>query len=349
MNTFAVLIPAYKENSIIRTVAKSAVEHNYSSSHFKVFVIADSLENDTIEYIKRVGANVIEVSFESSTKAKSLNAALALIPTEQFDYAVILDVDNIMANDFLYKMNDAINSGYLVVQGHRTAKNTNTPTAYLDAASEEVANSIYRKGHRNLGFSAMLIGSAFAIEYKLFKRLMHDIRDVAGEDRELDIKLLAENIKIGYADDAVVYDEKVENWQLYTRQRTRWAAAHLDFFTKYFFRSLREFFKGNFDYANKIWHTAIPPRIILLAILIISTLLTYFLQVINYHYFALLLLVNIFSIAIAIPRKFYNSQFFRSLLQLPIMFFSMIIAWSKIKGQKDKFLHTPHTFEGDEK
>jgi len=348
-NTFAILIPAYKENIIIRSVAKSAYEHNYPKSHFQVFVIADSLNQDTIDYIKNIGIDVIEVSFESSTKAKSLNAALEIIPAGKFDYTVILDVDNIMAEGFLDNINDAINCGYKVVQGHRTAKNTNTATAYLDAASEEIANSIYRKGHRNIGLSAMLIGSAFAIEWNLFKRLMHDIRNVAGEDRELEIRLLADRITIEYAEDAIVLDEKVENWELYTRQRTRWAAAHLDFFAKYFFPSIAQLFKGNFDYVNKIWHTAIPPRIILLALLIFSSLITFILLVDNYQYFAILLLVNIITIVIAVPHKFYNYQFLRSLIQLPIMFFSMIAAWSKIKGQKDKFLHTPHTFKGEEK
>jgi hypothetical protein len=49
-------------------------------------------------------------------------------------------------------MNLVHNSGYKVVQGHRTAKNINTNTAYLDALSEESANSLIRLGIFMLGY-----------------------------------------------------------------------------------------------------------------------------------------------------------------------------------------------------
>ena len=45
-----------------------------------------------------------------------------------------------------------------------------TNTAVLDAVSEEINNSIFRKGHTRLGFSSGLSGSGMAFEYDLFKR-----------------------------------------------------------------------------------------------------------------------------------------------------------------------------------
>ncbi|HPU24332.1 MAG TPA: glycosyltransferase family 2 protein, partial [Candidatus Kapabacteria bacterium] len=248
LNRYAILIPNYRENRIILDVARTALNHDYPKDYFDVYVIADGVEPETVSKLKDMGCYVIEVQFENSTKAKSLNAALCAIDQEKYDYAVVLDVDNIMQPGFLHQVNIVHNCGYKVVQGHRTAKNINTNTAYLDALSEESANSLIRRGIFRIGGSAMIIGSAFSIEWNLFKRLMSDIQDVAGEDRELEIRILEQKIKIAYCSSAVVLDEKVENWGNYTRQRSRWAAAHLDFVLKYFTRGFSQLFNGNFDY-----------------------------------------------------------------------------------------------------
>lgn len=351
LNKYAILIPAYKENNIIKTVADKAVSHNYPKELFDVYVIADSLEIETIEFVKATGANVIEVSFESSTKAKSLNVALSTIPEDKYDAAVVLDVDNIMEDDFLQEINNSLNTGNRVVQGHRTAKNMNTSTAILDAASEEISNSVIRKGLHNFGFSAMIIGSAFAIEWKLFKRIMCDINDVAGEDRELEIRLLKEKVKIGYCGSAVVLDEKVESWEVFTRQRSRWAAAHFDFVAKYFFPAFYQLFvKFNLDYFNKVWQNLIPPRIILLASLTLMFALSVIFPDIYYsNYWIGIFVVYVISLFIALPVRFYNKKFFAALASLPMMLISMILSWTKIKGQRNKFLHTPHTFDGKSK
>ncbi len=350
LNKFAILIPAYKENNIIITVANAAVNHNYPKHLFDVYVIADTLERTTIEKIKDCGANVIEVSFESSTKAKSLNAALNSVPKDKYDAAVVLDVDNIMQDDFLRKMNDSLNSGYRVVQGHRTAKNMNTATAMLDAASEEISNSVIRKGLSWFGISAMIIGSAFAIEWELFKEVMSDINDVAGEDRELEIRLLKRKIKIGYNHNAIVLDEKVENWEVFTRQRSRWAAAHFDFVAKYFFAAFYELFlRGNIDYFNKVWQNLVPPRIILLSFLLIMSAISIIFPSFYFsNIWIILFIAYTASLFIALPASFYNKKFFASLASLPKMLVSMIVSWTKIKGQRTTFLHTPHTYDGKE-
>lgn len=347
LHRFAILIPNYRENKIILDVAGKAKSHNYPSELFDVYVVADGVHPDTIASLKAMGTRVLEVNFENSTKAKSLNAALNAIEDGSYDFAVVLDVDNIMEKDFLHNINEMINCGYNVVQGHRTAKNTNTSSAFLDALSEESANSILRRGLFRAGGSAMIIGSAFAIEWNLFKKLMAEINDVAGEDRELEIRLLKEKVKIAYCEDAIVYDEKVENWDIYTRQRSRWAAAHLDFVLKYTFKGFSELLRRNLDYFNKVWHNLIPPRIILLGILFIFTLLSLIFNNFPYaDYWIALFLIYVSAIAISIPRQFYNKQMLRALASLPRMFILMIFSWFKAKGQRNKFVSTPHTYSG---
>ncbi len=118
----------------------------------------------------------MEVSFEKSTKAKSLNQVMERIE-EEYDIAIILDADNEKEKGVLHKVNNAYCSGFKAIQCHRTAKNTNTHISRLDGLSEEINNSIYRKGHVRVGLSSALIGSGMAFDYSLFKNIMAEIDD----------------------------------------------------------------------------------------------------------------------------------------------------------------------------
>ena len=90
-----------------------------------------------------------------------------------YDAVVIMDADNTAGTSFLSELNPVFQSGARAVQAHRTAKNTNTDIAVLDAASEEINNSIFRSGHIALGLSSALIGSGMALEACWFRQHIH--------------------------------------------------------------------------------------------------------------------------------------------------------------------------------
>ena len=142
-NKFVIFIPGYKEDAVIYNVAKEALNQEYPKELFDVIVIADSFQQKTLDDLNSLPITVNEVSFDKSTKAKALNKTMAGLPDDLYDVVLILDADNILARDFIMKINDSINAGYHVVQGHRAAKNIKG-FALLDAISEEINNNIYR-------------------------------------------------------------------------------------------------------------------------------------------------------------------------------------------------------------
>jgi cellulose synthase/poly-beta-1,6-N-acetylglucosamine synthase-like glycosyltransferase len=166
--SFAVLIPGYKEDAVIIDVAKQALNQDYPASLFEVIIIADSFQQSTLDELRKLPIRVVEVSFEKSSKSRALNKTMSILP-DTFDAVIILDADNIMATDFITRMNNALSSGFVAIQGHRMAKNRNTAFAVLDSVSEEINNHIFRKGHRVIGLSSALIGSGMAFEYAIFK------------------------------------------------------------------------------------------------------------------------------------------------------------------------------------
>lgn len=349
---FAVLIPGYKEDVVIVEVAKRALEQTYDRSKFDVVVIADSFEKETLGALRALPIILIEVSFETSTKSKALNAAMAQIG-DSYDVALILDADNIMESDFVHKMNSAFDKGYKVVQGHRMAKNTNTSFAILDAISEEVNNHIFRKGHRVLGFSSALIGSGMAFDYQFFKSTMANIKAIGGFDKELELTLLRDGETIEYLHDALVLDEKVQKADVFANQRKRWLSAQFVYFQRFFWSGVKALvLKGNIDFFDKVYQMIAPPRVLLAGLVTVFTIISVVFQVFfpelstlfSVPPFAWQITFGAVIVAFlcAIPRVFYNGKTVHALLTLPKAFALMFLSLFKLKGANKKFIHTQH-------
>ncbi|HCQ17029.1 MAG TPA: glycosyl transferase family 2 [Cryomorphaceae bacterium] len=333
----AVIIPGYKEDRIIIDTAVQSLKQTYPKELYEVVICADSFKEETILELQTLDVRVMEVKFENSTKAKSVNKALALLSPQQPDIAVILDSDNVMAPDFLEKINAAYSSGYKVIQGHRTAKNQDTSFALLDAINEEIGNSIFRKGHRVWGVSSALIGSAMAFDFNYFRSVMADQEDVAGEDKLVELKVLKDRHTIEYLEDALVYDEKVSNAQNFSKQRTRWVGVQIYFFRNYFLDGVKEFVtEGNFDYFDKAFQMFLVPKVLLIGILGLMGMLSLFTPV---HPLWLVLMVAYFTaLLLAVPGRFYNIQLLKALLNIPKAILFMVFSILRIrKSTASKF------------
>ncbi|CAM3010425.1 Glycosyltransferase, catalytic subunit of cellulose synthase and poly-beta-1,6-N-acetylglucosamine synthase [Flavobacterium succinicans] len=348
LKKIAVLIPGYREDEVIIEVANAALHQDYPSTHYDVVIIADSFQEETISALKTLPIIVIEVSFEKSTKSKALNKAMATLERD-YDIAVVLDADNVMAHDFLSKVNAAIEQGFVAVQGHRTAKNMNNSWAILDAISEEINNNIFRKGHRVLGLSSAIIGSGMAFQYHYFKTLMASATAVGGFDKEIELKMLKEGHTIVYLDDAVVFDEKIQKAEVFGNQRRRWLSAQLHYFRNDILTATKHLLlKGNVDYFDKAIQFIQPPRILLLGAVILCSvsfvMLNYWLDNQNSYsnYWVVLLIACVMSFVFSVPKSFYNRKTLKALMSLPKGMFMMLLSLLKIKGANKTFIHTKH-------
>ncbi|MFD2287879.1 glycosyltransferase [Pedobacter petrophilus] len=339
----ALLFPTYRENSVIIESVKSALKHQYNGL-FEVVVIADGLQPETNVTLTKLGAKVIEVFFEKSTKGKALHFAMERLKDQGFDIAMVLDVDNVLGIDCLNYINSSYQQGNKVIQVHRTAKDVDTSFAFLDACNEEVNNQIYRKGHAVMGLSATLIGSGMAFDFPYFHKLLGDIGETVGEDKKLDFIIAKDKIKVAYLNDVFVYDEKVDNAQVFTNQRTRWIASQIEFLKTYALEGLVKLFQGNIGFFNKTLQTFLVPRILLLALLFIMAIQAYFNPVGPGKVFWTTLFLSIcFTLLIAIPKKFYvDKRLYLAVLQIPRAMIGMVIALFSIGKAKKSFMVTPH-------
>ena len=336
---FVTLIPAYKADAVVVRTAQAALAQEYPAELHRVAVIADRLQPATLGELRKLPLTVIEVTFENSSKAKALTAAVEELGPDAADAVAILDADNLVGGEFIARLNEVFDAGVEAVQAHRTA-------AVLDAAGEEINNSIFRRGHVALGFSSALIGSGMAFRYDWF---CANIRRcvTSGEDKELEALLLRERIYIDYLDDVEVLDEKVQGEEAYYNQRRRWIAAQfyaLGSAVKNFPGAL---FSGNFDYCDKLLQWCLPPRMLLIGLVPLwAVVMTVFDPWGSIKWWIALVLM-LFALALALPDAQTDAKLGRALRRVPVLVLLTAANLFRLGGTKDKFIHTRHTGAAD--
>lgn len=338
---FIILIPAYKEDAVVHDCVISVLSQTYPAELYEVIVISDHMRPETNASLRRKRITLIELQEKESSKAKALRIATETITNKAYDYAIILDADNLIPAYYLQELNNVATQGIKAIQTHRKAKNMNTDTAILDAAIEEMNNSIFRKGHIRLGFSSALIGSGMAFDYPWFVRnIIHT--HSAGEDKELEELLLHQGIHIEYIDTLETLDEKVQQPAALRNQRRRWIATQLFLALKMGRNLPTALLNGNGDYLLKTVQAFIPPRSILLGLIgLFSFTLCIFSPVSSIKWWILFILLN-GSLYIAIPRSMRHQYVGRIIKQVPHFVIIMIINLFHLKGMAQKFNHTQH-------
>jgi cellulose synthase/poly-beta-1,6-N-acetylglucosamine synthase-like glycosyltransferase len=337
-----IFVPGYKEDSVIIATARNILEQDYPKELFEVVIIADSFSEATLKTLYSLPIKVVEVSFEKSTKGKALQKAVEATAQNATDILLILDADNHIGTGFLHAVNNAFEQGYQAVQGHRTAKNFQTPFALLDACTEEINNHIFRRGHVAVGLPSALIGSGMAFDWNLFVELLTDIGDTSGEDKELEFRLVRLRKQVAFLDGEYVYDEKVAKTDVFSKQRSRWLATQVEFFEKYFIEGWVQLFKGNVAFFNKVFQTYLFPRVMLVAVLGLWLVFCYFFASQLFLFSLGLFIALAFSLLLGIPAKWYNKQLLMAFLQIPIAMISIVKASLNIGKARKQFIHTPH-------
>ena len=159
------------------------------------------------------------------------------------------------------------------------------------------------------------------------------------------MQILKERKLIAYLDEAYVLDEKIQKAEVFQNQRRRWLSAQLHYFSMDFLNSLKHLLlKGNVDYFDKAIQFILPPRIMLLGLLVMINIISLFLNSTEWFYAWLITLgAVILTFIFSIPLKFYNIHTLRAVLTLPKAFFLMFISLLRVKGANKKFIHTEHT------
>lgn len=347
--SYLVLYPAYNEDKVIVNSVQKFLAQYYPYNHFHVAVISDHMQPETNKKLAELPITLLLPVFDKSSKAKAMQYAMDHfqkpevrgLRSEDFDYIVILDADNVVEPHFLEQLNTECAKGYKAIQCHRCAKNNDNDIAVLDGVSEEINNTIFRKAHNRIGLSSALIGSGMCFDFQWFKENVYKLT-TAGEDRELEALLLQQRVYIQYEPDIHVFDEKVSNKDNFQKQRLRWMTAQI----QSLFRMLPYFPKailtGNIDFIDKTIQQALIPRSMLVVLTFgMAILITPISRIWSIKWWCLFLTVCI-SLYIATPRQLRKHSVFGKIIALPRLVWRMVLNILKIDHKNTDFIHTSH-------
>ena len=150
-----------------------------------------------------------------------------------YDALCIFDADNIVDKNFLKAMNKKLCQGEEVVQGYRDIKNpTDSWVSAGYALFYWTMNRFYHLARYNLGLSPLINGTGFMVKFDVIKPEGWNTNTLT-EDIEFSLKRIISGKRLGWATDAIVYDEQPVGFKQSWKQRTRWTVGHIQCMSEY--------------------------------------------------------------------------------------------------------------------
>ncbi|MDO5557459.1 MAG: glycosyltransferase family 2 protein [Clostridia bacterium] len=235
-NRFMAIIPAHNEANVIQNLIESLKGQNYPKDLYDIYVIADNCTDNTADLAREAGAIVYE-RFDETKKTKGYAMQWFLKQKIEedapYDAFLVFDADNIADSNFIKNMNKKLCQGEDVVQGYRDIKN---PTDNWITSGYAIfywtMNRFYHLARYNVGLSPLINGTGFMVKFDCIKPDGWNTKTLT-EDIEFSLKRMIVGKKLGWAVDAVVYDEQPTGFKQSWTQRTRWTVGHMQCIKEY--------------------------------------------------------------------------------------------------------------------
>ena len=333
-NRFAIIIPSHKQDSVIEQSVVSILSQDYPQRLFDVVVVSDHQSEITNMRLAQYPITLLTPDFAESTKAKSLQYAILKLPEFKI-YALVLDADNIVEQDFLTKVNDAFETAATkAIQMHRISRNRDTAAARMGSIFEEINNNIFRKGHINMGISAALAGSGTAYDFTWFKTNVMKAK-TAGEDKELEALLLKQGYFIDYFDNILLYGEKKRTTSKMNEQHGRWTLQQFQNLLKNIRYLPGAIFRKQYDWADKLIQWMLMPRTSMIGIMMLMSILLPFIYLTLALKWWIISSAVLFFFALATPDYLVDEMWNRTFLRSPFVTLWGIISTKFISKKKE--------------
>ena len=357
---FMAIIPAHNEEKVVANLIESLKEQTYDKNLYDIYVIADNCTDKTAKIAKEAGAIVYE-RFDQAHKTKgyALKWFLKQKIEEKADYDAffVFDADNIVDKNFITNMNKKLCQGEEVVQGYRDIKN---PTDNWITAGYALfywtMHRFYHLARYNIGLSPLLNGTGFMIKFDVVKPNGWETETLT-EDIEFSLKQIIKGKKLGWATDAIVYDEQPTSFKQSWSQRSRWTVGHMQCIKRYtveLFNSVRKH-KTLMNFDGFLYIVGTTPMLVITMFLLIVNCLMYagnamsnfdfFINILNYLIPTFILPIAIALIVLILEKKPIRPMI-KGLLCYPLFMGTWIVinikclfkretSWQKIDHVRD--------------
>lgn len=357
---FMAIIPAHNEEKVVGNLIESLKQQNYPKELYDIYVIADNCTDSTAKVAKEAGAIVCErFDPDHRTKGYALQWFLKQKIEENADYDAffVFDADNIVDKNFIVNMNKKLCQGEDVVQGYRDIKN---PTDNWITAGYALfywtMHRLYHLARYNIGLSPLLNGTGFMVRFDVVKPNGWETETLT-EDIEFSLKRIIQGKKLGWATDAIVYDEQPTSFKQSWSQRSRWTVGHMQCIKRYtveLFNSVRKH-KTLMNFDGFLYIVGTTPMLVITMFLLIVNCLMYagnamsnfdfFINILNYLIPTFILPIAIALIVLILEKKPIRPMI-KGLLCYPLFMGTWIVinikclfkretSWQKIDHVRD--------------
>lgn len=337
---YAIIITAFEQVHLLTDAVHSVLALNYSN--YLVYIVADNCDISGLSFNdERIVLLRPETILASNTRSH-------FYAIERFrrdhERLTIIDSDNLIHPDYLNQLNSYFEQGFQAVQGIRKAKNLNTMYACLDAARDIYYHFYDAKILFELGSSATLSGSGMAFTTSLYNDCLKQV-DItgAGFDKVLQFKIVNRGLRIAFAENAIVYDEKTSIPNQLVQQRSRWINTWFRYF-KYGFTLLWQGIKKPNLNQWLFGFILLRPPLFIFLILSLMCLSVNLLSGSSGVIWTMAILCFVVAFLIPLFRTDTDKRIYRSLIHIPGFILYQIISFVKAIGAKKGPIATKHLY-----
>lgn len=264
MNTYAVIISARNESSVIAHLIESIKKQHYPQELIDIYVVADNCTDNTAQVAKKAGAFVFE-RFNDQLRGKgyaldyAFKRILSSEKQEKYDGYFVFDADNLLDSNYIAEMNKVFDNGYQVVTSYRNSKNydTNWISAGYSLWFLREARQL-NHSRMMLNTSCAISGTGFLIHKNIIKKNNGWKHHLLTEDIEFSVDSVIHGEKIGYSNKAILYDEQPTKFSQSWYQRLRWSKGFYQVFMNYGGKLLKGIFKNHSFACYDLFMTIAP-------------------------------------------------------------------------------------------
>lgn len=244
-SSVSILIPAYNEERVIGRILKRVTELTYPRDKLQVVVIDDASTDNTGRIAEQYSEthDFIRVVHRSMGegrrgKASALNFGCKYVEGEiifcfDADYYPQLDILEQLTREF-------VDPQVGVVQGRVTVLNEPVNVVTRLVALERIGGyRVDQQARETLGLITQFGGTVGGIRRSLLEHLGGWDESMLAEDTDLTFRVYLAGYRVCYVGDAESYEEAVENWKGYWKQRYRWARGHMQCAFKHSFAVMK--------------------------------------------------------------------------------------------------------------
>ena len=248
---YGVLISARNESKVIKNLIESLNSQTYGKENITVFVVADNCDDNTADIAREAGAVVYERSDTSKVgKGYALEYLYDRVVEDYgdtyFDAYAVFDADNVVDTKFFEEINKVYSDKYPIVTCYRNSKNYGDNWVSAGYALWFLRESQYLNRCRmRCHTTAAVSGTGFVFDSAIMRETGGWKFFLLTEDIEFTNYNVLKGRKIGYADDAIIYDEQPTKFSQSCSQRMRWARGYLQVMDKFGLKLVRGIFSKN--------------------------------------------------------------------------------------------------------